>query len=293
MNVKVNGENYTVITDPAHVLAAKEVFVADGGTLTFHSDLAKMADVNVEVDFMANNKIDTFTVGADTKTTQLSKGSIADGSLTLTITKGQTTTNYTLNGTSIENGGTSYGTIDLKTGEINWESNMTFAADSKIEANYKQNFFKFKIDTSTSKGDVSENFLIQGTDSLNTVMDKVNSSNVGVSMVYDSFKDQVSLSRTETGKFNAGGKDITTKGAFLTDVLKFTGAAGTLTDGTNAVFSINGLATERNSNNFTVNGVSFTFEKDIFRYLLWRFPSIMIATKYLRILRILSLSIMT
>ena len=153
-----------------------------------------------------------------------------------------------------------YGTIDLKTGEINWGSNMTFAADSKIEANYKQNFFKFKIDTSTSKGAVSENFLIQGTDSLNTVMDKVNSSNVGVSMVYDSFKDQVSLSRTETGKFNKLGQDIQIEGDFLTKALNFTGAAGTVTAGTNAVFSINGLATERNSNNFTVNGVSFTLK---------------------------------
>lgn len=262
MNVKVNGENYTIITDSTHVLAAKEVFVQNDGTLTFHNDLAKTADVNVKVDFIADNKIDTFTVGADTKKTQLSKGSIADGSLSLKITQGSTTTNYTLDGdgTSIKNGEITYGTLDSKTGEINWGSNMTFAADSKIEANYKQNFFKFKIDTSTSKGAVSENFLIQGTDSLNTVMDKVNSSNVGVSMVYDSFKDQVSLSRTETGKFNKLGQDIQIEGDFLTKALNFTGAAGTVTAGTNAVFSINGLATERNSNNFTVNGVSFTLK---------------------------------
>ena len=88
------------------MLAAKEVFVQNDGTLTFHSDLAKTADVNVKVDFIADNKIDTFTVGADTKKTQLSKGSIADGSLSLKITQGQTTTNYTLDGdgTTIKNG---------------------------------------------------------------------------------------------------------------------------------------------------------------------------------------------
>ena len=88
-------------------------------------------------------------------------------------------------------------------------------------------------------------------------------------MLYDSFTDQVTLIRTETGDFNttdidkggtdADGEEIKITGEFLNNILQFNGA--TVTDGKNAKFTVNGLATERSSNTFSMNAVSFTLKK--------------------------------
>ncbi len=81
----------------------------------------------------------------------------------------------------------------------------SFINNTNVAIEYTPKFFSFNLKTSTSKGDVSENFLIQGNESLNNVIDKVNKSDVGVSMLYDSFSDKVTLTRTETGDFNTAG----------------------------------------------------------------------------------------
>ncbi|HWL26659.1 MAG TPA: flagellar filament capping protein FliD [Ureibacillus sp.] len=270
MNVKVNGQNYKIITDETHTLTGQEVLVKPDGSLTFADSVAKNGDINVKVEFIADKTVDTFTVGKDTKTTQLSKGAINTVN-SFTITEGEETKTYEISADNkiVNTDGSSeaIGDIDLTTGKITWSK--TFADDTKFVADYTQNYFTFDLKTSTSKGDVSENFLIQGSDSLNNVISKVNSSNVGVSMMYDSFSDRVTLTRTETGDFNieyeADGEtiikndpDIIIGGPFLTDILKFD--QKDVKDGQNAVFIINGLTTQRNSNTFTMDGVSFTLK---------------------------------
>ncbi|WP_052737998.1 flagellar filament capping protein FliD [Bacillus sp. SA1-12] len=50
---------------------------------------------------------------------------------------------------------------------------------------------------------------------------------------------------------------ITTAG-FLNNVLRF--GSGVETGGANAVFTVNGLNTERTSNTFEMNGVTFTLK---------------------------------
>jgi flagellar hook-associated protein 2 len=112
----------------------------------------------------------------------------------------------------------------------------------------------------------TENFNISSSDTLKTIMDKVNASNVGVTMFYDPVKDQMTLTRKETGDFNkditgsTAGSEIITSGQFINDVLKF-GTGSSETGGTNAVFNINGLVTERTSNTFEISGVTFSLKQ--------------------------------
>ena len=163
------------------------------------------------------------------------------------------------------------GTIDPATGKI---TGMTISKDTKISVTYDQNYFNFKLGSYNEAGKLEEqSFNIQGSESLNGVINKVNASDVGVSMFYDSFTDKVTLTRTETGDFNTSGdkEEIVVSGGFMNRVLRFQAEEengdpkfnGTdpiyvaEQGGQNAIFTINGLRTERNSNSFDINGVTF------------------------------------
>src|SRR5699024_9590453 len=91
------------------------------------------------------------------------------------------------------------------------------------------------------------------------VVSKVNGTNLGLSMMYDTFSDQLSLRKTETGDFSVGN-DIKVSGNFMTDVLKFNGTEN-YNEGQNAKFTINGLETERHTNNFQIDGVTFQLKQ--------------------------------
>ena len=148
------------------------------------------------------------------------------------------------------------GTIDPATGKI---TGFSVAANSSVEVTYKQNYANFGIETYDSNGKaVKQNFNIQGSDSLNSVINKVNSSSVGVTMFYDSFSDKMTLTRSQTGDFNSGGSEIVTSGQLNT---AFQFGASTESGGSNAVFVVNGLETQRNSNTFEMNGVSITLKQ--------------------------------
>src|SRR5690606_25555004 len=95
----------------------------------------------------------------------------------------------------------------------------------------------------------------------NSVTRKVNESDAGGTMLYDSFTNRVTLTIKETGDFNPGvGNEITVTGTFMEEVLKFN-ADSKETGGENAMFTINGLTTERTSNTFDMNGVTFTLKQ--------------------------------
>ena len=100
------------------------------------------------------------------------------------------------------------------------------------------------------------------TDSLNTVMNRINSSaTLGLQAFYDEFSGRVSITSRFTGNNNAAGADMGFAGdhaAFFTETLLLSGQ-----DGQNAQFTLNGLATERPSNTFTLNGVAFTLRNTL------------------------------
>ncbi|GIN85270.1 hypothetical protein J6TS2_16560 [Heyndrickxia sporothermodurans] len=255
MNVKVSGKNYTVVTNTTpDSLADNQVLVDADGNLTFKNTLNKGSAINV--DYIADSRTDSTTLKKDATSWKLGKSNITDVKSIKINDK-----DYDLVGDKIvsRDDKSEFGTIDLVTGEIKFDSALT--DNTKIEIKYTENYSSFNINTSTSKGEVQQNFLITGSDSLNSVIKKVNSSNVGVSMFYDSVTDRVTLSRTETGDFNKSGDEITTGGSFINDILQFKGVQET--GGTNAKFTYNGLETERSSNTFSLNGVEFTL-KDTF-----------------------------
>ncbi|RFU69334.1 flagellar hook protein [Peribacillus saganii] len=267
INVRVNGELYEVIpvlsnNDPVPALdpLKNQVAIKPDGTLTFSKSIAK--DSTIKVDFTADKKVESITLGAASSTTQLSKQSINSVS---SLKLNGTTLNISATAPDpskpsvrdISNASGKIGTIDFTTGKISWVSPLP--QNSKIDIEYTQNYFNFDLQTSTSKGTIKENFLIQGNESFNSVMNKVTNSSVGVSMMYDSFSDKVTLTRKETGNFNTAGEEIITQGEFINNVLKFQDAVET--GGENSRFTINGLTTERSSNTFEMNGVSFTLKK--------------------------------
>ncbi|MBT2757195.1 flagellar filament capping protein FliD [Mesobacillus foraminis] len=256
MSVKVNGTSYKIVSG-APAAGKNEVQLAEDGTLTFSGPIAK--DSSIKVSYIADQKVETNKLTAATSEWQLGKGGLT---MDFSLKVGDVA--YTIDGTQDENGhrlvnnGQYIGSINLETGKVKFDAEQ--AADTELTATYKQKYSSFNITTQTSKGEVSENFLVEGTESLNQVVNRVNSSNAGVSMFYDSFSDKISLTRKETGDFLAGtGNEISATGLFAESLLKF--ADSNESGGENAVFTINGLRTERNSNTFEMNGVTFTLKQ--------------------------------
>lgn len=104
-----------------------------------------------------------------------------------------------------------------------------------------------------------EEFTFANTATLDQVFAEVNARTAaGVTMFYDSFTDRVVITTRETGNNREGDEIAFTDDphGFLNGLLQFSGAAET--GGENAQFSVNGLLTERSSNTFQINGVTFT-----------------------------------
>ncbi|MGD6854743.1 flagellar filament capping protein FliD [Bacillus infantis] len=278
MNVKVNGKTFGVVTD-INQLNENNVYVdTENGKLTFKNSIAKSS--SIKVDYIADKKIDTFAFSEDASSFTLSKGQPSSISSIVITDKDQKASTYTVvNGENglwdITDDSGKVGTVDPATGKVMF--NGINLKDASVKVEYQQSYFNFNVGSHTSKGFVSENFNIQGSESLNNVINKVNSSSAGVSMFYDSFKDKVTLTRTETGNLHGldsnpvdkDGKEIArtpladdeivTSGDFINRVLGFEKAAET--GGDNAVFTINGLETERSSNTFDISGVTFSLKQ--------------------------------
>ncbi len=252
MNIEVNGKNYKVIT--SGTAADNEVLVDSDGNLTFNSNLP--AGSIIKVDYTTQENITQQTVNKDATEIQLNLGKYTLSSVKVNGT------DYTLDGDTLKDAsGNILGTYDSATGKIT-NLNTTFTEDTTIEVHSTQNYSAFNLKTYGANNQVNtKTFLFTGSDSLNTVMNQVNNSKVGVTMFYDSFSDKVTLTRTETGDFNSSGSEIITDDSdFLKTILQFDDSSQEI-GGTNAKFTINGLETERNSNTFTINGVTYTLKQ--------------------------------
>jgi len=263
-SVKVNGKTYKIVaSDPAP--GTNEVQVAADGTLKFGTPL--VTGDTVKVDYIAPNRTESFTSDGNTTTYQLSRTLVGNVSITTTDTNNNVTT-YTVNsdGSILDSTNAVIGNINYTTGKITF--NNPLAKDTKLDVTFTQQYSSFSIDSWTSKGEVKQNFLVQGSDSLNTVISKVNSSGVGVNMFYDSFSGKMSVVRTETGDFNSAGLDLQITGDFAKAISLETNENDSggnsyvnVQEGKNAKFTLNGLETERTSNTFTVSGVNFTLKQ--------------------------------
>lgn len=286
MTVEVNGKKYTVIDSGTP--KSREVMInKDTGELTFGDTIA--ANSTVKVSYVTDKKVENKTITKDSTQIQL-KGALVSEQVKLSFKDGNGTTielsdKYTgidTNGNRIgqlKDGDKVVGEINYETGVITFNSEFSkyFPAETenskekpKLELTItsQQNYFSFGLTTHTSKGKIDEKFLIQGSESLNSVMSKVNNSKLGVTMFYDSYSDKVTMTRKETGVYNnsENGQEIEfTDGDFLTQVLGFHNITpdppGNYVKAKNATFIINGLETSRQSNTFSMNGVTFTLKK--------------------------------
>ena len=84
-----------------------------------------------------------------------------------------------------------------------------------------------------------------GTDTLNSVVNRINAASAGVSAAFDPITDKVSLQNTSTGDLGFSLADTT--GTFLSSLGLTSGA--TLTSGLNAQFSVNGGPTQTSMSN--------------------------------------------
>ncbi|MBW3110854.1 flagellar filament capping protein FliD [Bacillus sp. MCCB 382] len=255
VNIKVDGKVFKVVQSPP--TSDGEIFLdtTNDKLLFGGAGLKKGAVVNAQ--FVTENKTDSTTLTQPSSSWQLSRGSIHSvdaikiNDVTYSVSDGS---NDTLD---IKDASDNIvGFINKETGKVNFNTEQ--AKDTKIEVTYKQNYTSFSLGAHTSKGETSETFLVQGSQSLNSVMEKVNSSSVGVTMFYDSFSDQLTLTRKETGNFNEAGKEIIKSGTFMNSFLRF--GSGTETDGQDAIFNLNGLDTRRHSNTFEMNGVTLNIK---------------------------------
>lgn len=270
MNVKMNGKTYEVVTDPSVTLSDNQVLLTTAGgqaTLKFNSNIS--AGTSISVEYVVDKATKSATVSSDTKSIQLDFGDIITDSFTMTVGNNNVSLFQGTDGNmNLFIGSTQIGTLNPETGKIDFNSDFgSIYSGSAIQISYQQNYTSFNLKTYTSSGLVNGNFYIGADKTLNDVISKVNNSNLGLTMYYDEYKDMFTLTRKETGNFNSSssvdGKEIiissdTHTYDFLRDTLKFSGS--TEYGGTNAVFNINGLDTERTTNTFAINGVTYTLK---------------------------------
>lgn len=144
-------------------------------------------------------------------------------------------------------------------GEILPENSTVTVSGDNLK---KNSYIEFDIQTTNEDGTKNkQSFKIDGSTSLNSMFSKINSSNVGISMFYDTGTDKVVAQRTDTGILNNGAEEIEFLGKdaeFFTKTLNLTEK----TAGSDAEFTINGLKTSRKSNTFTMNDVTFNLNKN-------------------------------
>ncbi|MEH7342636.1 flagellar filament capping protein FliD [Bacillus sp. JJ1532] len=289
-------ESFTITTDKSELenLAPGKAYLnTETGQLTFGKEVAEGTSFDLSYKYTQK---DTFSVSTAKKEFNLSNAGIANLS-SIKVTAYQKNADGTINKDTngnalIDNAKTKtyvtgdftydatsekYTSSDGKLTVDGATGNLLFTDDveqgSKIEAEYSYKFFEMKMSSHTSKGQVTESFKINGGDSINSVLDKISKSGLGVNAFYDEYADKVTVTRTETGDYNANvyetdGTTITTRNAeisfmndpFLKNILQLHGRNEK--GGEDAKFTLNGLETGRHSNTFTVNGVNFTL-KDV------------------------------
>jgi len=123
---------------------------------------------------------------------------------------------------------------------------LPFATDLAI-----QNSFIFKINDAT--------ITVNRTDTLESILNKINASSAGVTVSYSSITDRFTMTANNAG---AGDNVMITdlSGNFMA-ALGLTDAAGAqVTKGVNAVLSVNGQTITRSSNTFDIDGTKVTLK---------------------------------
>lgn len=205
------------------------------------------------------------TVTADGTSFQLANGAVDTGSASISVKSADgTETSYTVVGskddlnTSDPSQHQVY--IDQTTGALTF--NQTIASGSTITSNYNYKTVDIDLTTYDSDGNaINTSLSLNGSLSLDTMLTRLNNSGAGVSAFYDASTKKVAISTTQTGNMNADGSEMDFTSDFLTTTLGLN--SSNETGGTDATFTLNGLATSRHSNTFTINNTTFNLTGSI------------------------------
>ncbi|KOS66684.1 hypothetical protein AEA09_18300 [Lysinibacillus contaminans] len=137
------------------------------------------------------------------------------------------------------------------------------AGSTKLSALKIDTSSEFKISAIDSQGKLVESagIKLDANMTVDDLVSKINSSNAGVSAIFEG--GRLSITAKNTGK-EINGKPAISTDAAGSDIFSKLGMSNLVTEeGKNAIFQVNGIATERTSNSFTINGYNVTL-KDTF-----------------------------
>ncbi|WP_022795110.1 flagellar filament capping protein FliD [Marinococcus halotolerans] len=257
MIVKVSGKQYEVVTgeEPLEAGQVRASF-SDDGQIDLEFDSAVTSGKSISVQYATNNETKTIDAAAPTSAFSLGKGAINPDTLDISVNGGAALTIVTDPEKELA---TDEAYVDMKTGRVT----LGEAVTGTIEADFTQQYSTNTITTFDKDGNEQKNkFTFTSAQSMNNIMSAISSSGAGVSAFYDEHSGKAALTRSETGDFNKDGDEMLFSGDFFNNTLGLNNVDGESRQGEqNAVFTMNGLETERAKNTFDVNGMSITLKE--------------------------------
>ena len=105
-------------------------------------------------------------------------------------------------------------------------------------------------------------FTFSGNDTLRTVMNRINNSDAGVTLTYNSLTDRFSLTNKNTGAAQTLTFDDSESGGNFLKALGLKADGAQVNQGKDAMMTIDGITLYRSTNNFTIDGVTYNLNQD-------------------------------
>ena len=255
MIVKVSGKQYEVVTGEGPLEAGQVRASFSDGQIDLEFGSAVTSGKSLNVQYATDNETKTINAAAPTSTFSLGKGAINPDALDISVNGGAKLKIVTDPEQELA---TNEAYVDTKTGRVT----LGEAVSGTIAATFTQQYSTNSVTTFDKDGNEQKNkFTFTSAQSMNNIMSTISSSGAGVSAFYDEYSGKAVLTRSETGDFNKAGDEMLFSGDFFNNTLGLNNAGGSSQGEQNAVFTMNGLETERAKNTFDVNGMSITLKE--------------------------------
>ncbi|MEO1814730.1 MAG: flagellar filament capping protein FliD [Acetobacterium sp.] len=216
--LKLDGKVRTITLDSSFVTAAQDGAV--GFEAAFQQKIDDAFGKKTNGDSVVDVSYDGSSIGFSASGSQLTISALDSGTLS------------------------QLGFIDGQTDRLSTTKTLADLSSS-LKTSLAGSEFKFAIN--------GKEFNFSSTDTLSSVISKVNASDAGVTMAYSSITDKFTLTAKESG---AGNNVVVSEssGNMMT-AFGLTDAVSNTVDGVNAELEVNGVAIVRTSNNIEVDGV--------------------------------------
>ncbi len=126
--------------------------------------------------------------------------------------------------------------------------------------------FNFGTDDEMSFTINGEEFTVSKTDTLSSIISRINSSSAGVTIRYDTVNNRFAIQSKNTGSAAVIDNEDNTDGDGgnffkALGITTTTDQGGSITRGTNASLTIDGVDVERSTNEFTIEGVTYKLQE--------------------------------